>query len=68
MLKARYSRSLGAQPGRLHFAAHSHHLWPDVTRDAVLEAWDDAARLVDRKWEHVFGAVLPKARAHSSIA
>jgi selenocysteine lyase/cysteine desulfurase len=64
MLAAQYRRSLGADPERLHFAAHSHHPWPDVTRDAVLEAWDDAARLLDRKWEHVFGAVLPKARAH----
>jgi kynureninase len=63
MLKAHYSRFL-ADPERLHFAAHSHHPWPDVTRQAVLDCWDDAARLVDRKWEHIFGAVLPKARAH----
>src|SRR5262249_26725551 len=49
---------------RLHFAAHSHHLWPDVTRDAVLAAWDDAARLVDRKWDHMLGHVVPKAQAH----
>jgi len=64
VLKAHYSRFLAANPDRLHFAAHSHHFWPDVTRDAVLEAWDDAARLVDRKWEHVFGTVLPRAQAH----
>lgn len=64
MLKAHYERFLAADPERLHFAAHSHHLWPDVTRQAVLECWDDAARLADRKWEHVFGTVLPKARAH----
>jgi selenocysteine lyase/cysteine desulfurase len=64
MLKAHYSRFLGADPERLHFAAHSHHPWPDVTREAVIECWDDAARLADRKWEHVFGTVLPKARAH----
>lgn len=63
MLKAHYSRFL-ADPERLHFAAHSHHPWPDVTRQAVLDCWDDAARLVDRKWEHIFGTVLPKARAH----
>jgi kynureninase len=63
MLKAHYSRFL-ADPDRLHFAAHSHHPWPDLTRQAVLDCWDDAARLVDRKWEHVFGTVLPKARAH----
>lgn len=63
-LKAHYGRFLAARPDVLHFAAHSHHLWPDVTRDAVLQAWDDAARLADRKWEHVLGTVLPKAQAH----
>jgi selenocysteine lyase/cysteine desulfurase len=64
LLKAHYRRFLAANPDRLHFAAHSHHLWPDVTRDAVLAAWDAAARLVDRKWDHVLGDVLPKAQAH----
>jgi kynureninase len=64
LLKAHYARFLAANPDRLHFAAHSHHLWPDVTRDAVLAAWDDAARLVDRKWDHVLGHVLPKAQTH----
>jgi hypothetical protein len=63
-LKAHYSHFLQARPGVLHFAAHSHHLWPDVTRGAVVQAWDDAARLADRKWEHVLGAVLPRAQAH----
>ncbi len=33
-----------ADPGRLHFAAHSHAYWPDVTRDAQIQLWDDAAR------------------------
>jgi selenocysteine lyase/cysteine desulfurase len=64
VLKAHYQRFLQARPGRLHFAAHSHHLWPDVTRDAVLQAWDDASRLVDRKWDHIFGEVVPKAQRH----
>jgi selenocysteine lyase/cysteine desulfurase len=64
MLKAHYRRFLEARPGRLHFVAHSHHAWPDVTRDAVLQYWDDAARLADRKWEHVFGEIVPKAQAH----
>lgn len=63
-LKAHYTRFLQARPGVLHFAAHSHHLWPDVTRDAVVQAWDDAARLADHKWDHVLGAVLPRAQAH----
>jgi len=62
--KEHYSRFLGARKELLHFAAHSHHPWPDVTRQAVLDCWDDAARLADRKWEHVFGEVLPQSRAH----
>ena len=64
MLKDQFSRFLAQEPGRLHFAAHSHHPWPDVTRTAVLEAWDDAARLIDRKWERVFSKVVPAAQGH----
>jgi kynureninase len=63
-LKRHYSRFLGARPDVLHFAAHSHHPWPDVTREAATAAWDDAARLADHKWEHVLGEVVPKAQAH----
>ena len=63
-LRAGFSRFLGADPGRLHFAAHSHHAWPDVTRDAQLLAWDDAARLMDDKWEHILGPVLDEFRGH----
>ncbi|OJY33263.1 MAG: aminotransferase V [Rhizobiales bacterium 65-9] len=42
---------------RIHVAAHSHHWWPDVSREAQIAAWDDAARLVDDKWEHALGDV-----------
>lgn len=59
-----FSRFLGAVPGRLHVAAHSHHPWPDVTFDGQQQAWLDAARLVDDKWDEVFGAVLPEAARH----
>jgi kynureninase len=54
-LTAAFARFRDADPERLHFAAHSHHLWPDVTRDAQLAAWDDAARLVDDKWHDAVG-------------
>lgn len=57
-----FSHALAAAPDRLHFAAHSHHLWPDATRAAQIEAWDDAARLADLKWDKVFGEVLPRAQ------
>lgn len=56
-LRSAFSRFRAGKQGQLHFTAHSHHFWPDVTRDAQIEAWDDAARLVDDKWETVLGAV-----------
>ncbi|MGE0186081.1 MAG: class V aminotransferase [Hyphomonadaceae bacterium] len=59
-----FSRALAASPGRLHFAAHSHHLWPDASYDGHMQAWDDAATLADRKWEKVFGEVIPRAQAN----
>ena len=62
--KSLFSRSLGADPNRLHFAAHSHHLWPDASFDGHLQAWEDAARLADRKWDKVMDAVWPEAQAH----
>jgi uncharacterized protein YndB with AHSA1/START domain len=61
-LRAGFSRFLSADPDRLDFAAHSHHPWPDVTFAAHEQAWLDAARLVDDKWERVFGEVVPEAR------
>jgi selenocysteine lyase/cysteine desulfurase len=61
--KGLFSRSLGADPGRLHFAAHSHHLWPDASFEGQMEAWNDAARLADRKWDKVLDEVWPAAQA-----
>lgn len=59
-----FSRALAASPGRIHFAAHSHHLWPDASFESHIKAWDDAALLADRKWEKVFGEVIPEAQRH----
>jgi kynureninase len=39
---------------RLLLTGHSHQAWPDVAREAQLEAWDDAARDADDKWTHAF--------------
>jgi kynureninase len=58
-LTAEFSRFRNADPDRLHFAAHSHAYWPDATRAAQLQVWDDAARLVDEKWSHELGEVWP---------
>lgn len=61
--KQHFSRFLSASP-QLHAAAHSHHPWPDVTFDAQQQAWLDAARLHDDKWDLVFAEVLPEAAGH----
>jgi len=62
--KPLFSKSLGAAPERLHFAAHSHHLWPDASFAGQVECWDDAARLADRKWARIMGEVWPAAQRH----
>lgn len=59
-----FRKFLEADPERLHFAAHSHHFWPDVTFEAHQRAWLDAARLADEKWEVVFSEVWPEAQRH----
>jgi selenocysteine lyase/cysteine desulfurase len=60
--KTLFSRSLSSDPQRLHFAAHSHHLWPDASFDGHMQAWNDAARLADRKWDKVMDEVWPEAQ------
>ncbi|MGF1467733.1 MAG: aminotransferase class V-fold PLP-dependent enzyme [Sandaracinaceae bacterium] len=47
-LRPAYARFL--RPGRILMTGHSHQAWPDVTRAAMVEAFDDAAELVDDKW------------------
>ena len=62
--KALFSRALSLDPERLHFAAHSHHLWPDASFDGQVRAWVEANRFADRKWDLVFGDVVPEAQRH----
>lgn len=59
-LRAAYGRFLNAVPGRILLTGHSHQAWPDVAEDALAQAFDDAARLVDHKWSE---AVFPKIQA-----
>nr|WP_314122146.1 class V aminotransferase [uncultured Brevundimonas sp.] len=65
--KSLFSRALSAAPDRLHFAAHSHHLWPDASFEAQQQAWLDANRHADHKWDLVFGQVIPQAQAHVAV-
>ncbi|MBX3041788.1 MAG: aminotransferase class V-fold PLP-dependent enzyme [Bdellovibrionaceae bacterium] len=62
MYQELYSRFLAARPGIQHFACHSHHYWPDVTREAMLEYWDDSAKKVDDKWGYLFSEKVPQAQ------
>ncbi len=64
MLASHFRRFFEAEPGRLHFCAHSHHPWPDATQAAHARYWTDSNALADRKWERVFGEVVPSAQAH----
>jgi kynureninase len=51
-LAGAYSRFRVAE--RLLLTGHSHQAWPDVARDGLVEAFEDAARAVDDKWERAF--------------
>ncbi|MEO5773638.1 MAG: class V aminotransferase [Sphingomicrobium sp.] len=62
--KPLFSESLGADPDRLHFAAHSHHLWPDASFAGQRDCWLDAATLADSKWDRIMGEVWPEAQRH----
>src|SRR5690348_17524612 len=64
MLGEHFSRFRAADPGRLHFAAHSHHPWPDATEAAHDRYWRDSATLADRKWQKVMEEVVPAAQGH----
>jgi selenocysteine lyase/cysteine desulfurase len=48
-LAPHYSRFRVAE--RLLLTGHSHQAWPDVAREAQVEAFDDAADCIDGKWE-----------------
>src|SRR5690554_1277459 len=54
-----YQKFISQHPDTLHCAPHSHHYWPDCTREAQLAYWDDSAKGVDNKWDIIFGERLP---------
>jgi len=59
-LAAHYSRFRVAE--RLLLTGHSHQAWPDVAEEGQLEAFADAARAVDQKWD------LAAAKADEVVA
>ena len=43
-LREHFSEFRGADPARIHLAAHSHHFWPDAACRGHRRALEDAAR------------------------
>ncbi len=52
-LAAHYGRFRVSE--RLLFTGHSHQAWPDCAFEGQMQAFEDAARLVDDKWASAFG-------------
>jgi selenocysteine lyase/cysteine desulfurase len=49
---------------KLHFAAHSHHFWPDCGFEAYKQHWADSITMADSKWQHIFENVLTESKSH----
>jgi selenocysteine lyase/cysteine desulfurase len=62
-LTADFARFRAGNPRRINLAAHSHHDWPDVTFDAQMRCWEDAARHAGDKWGVIFSEVMPAVQA-----
>lgn len=62
MYKKYYSRFIEANKNLQHYACHSHHYWPDVTREATIQYWDDSAKYVDDKWDYIFSEKIPSVQ------
>jgi selenocysteine lyase/cysteine desulfurase len=63
MYQKYYSEFLKHHCDKVHLAAHSHHFWPDITKEAVLESWNNSAKLSDDKWNHIFTNVVTKTQS-----
>lgn len=62
MFKDLYKEFLSHHKSKQFYTCHSHHFWPDVTKDAVLEYWQDTAVHVDEKWGYIFDKKLPQTQ------
>jgi selenocysteine lyase/cysteine desulfurase len=60
-LAPHYSRFRVAE--RLLLTGHSHQAWPDVAREGLVAAFDDAAEAVDDKWDLAFARAEQVRRA-----
>lgn len=62
MYKKYYQKFLEGHKNYIHLAAHSHHFWPDCTLEAVQNAWMDASKYSDKKWDKIFNYKLPQTQ------
>lgn len=61
-----YQRFLNATAPQQHYACHSHYFWPDCTRQAMCDYWDDSAKYVDQKWAYFFSSLVPELQQRIS--
>jgi len=52
---------------RMLLTGHSHQAWPDCGFEAQQEAWNDAAELVDDKWEKAFKKADEVKKGYSKL-
>jgi kynureninase len=52
---------------RLLLTGHSHQAWPDVAFDGQRQAWEDAAEMVDEKWERAFQQAARVRRGYGRL-
>lgn len=64
-LAPHYSRFAVAD--RLLLTGHSHQAWPDAAFTGQQRAWEDAAQLVDGKWERAFATAGEVRRGYARL-
>ena len=53
--------------GRVLLSGHSHQAWPDVALRGQQQAFMDAARFVDDKWQHAFAKADDVRRGYARL-
>ncbi|MEK7348515.1 MAG: aminotransferase class V-fold PLP-dependent enzyme [Candidatus Eisenbacteria bacterium] len=64
-LAAHYSRFRVAE--RLLLTGHSHQAWPDCGFEGQMEAWNDAAELLDEKWSRAMEKAEQVRRGYARL-
>lgn len=63
---ARYYRHFDVE-SRILLSGHSHQAWPDVALRGQQQAFMDAARFVDDKWQHAFAKADDVRRGYAAL-